>query len=340
VKAVKLVLQWLMFATIALVIVELALRIFALGSTYNVNPTRPGHLFIPGKMQISIKEGYGVRTVNEYGTFDRLAKAVPDSCRFLLFGDSMTEAFQVNNDQVFDNVAEDRFADACGASIEIVNCGRSGYATIDEIVFCRFVKDKIPHRYVLLQFSSGDVIENFLSVHGYSDGEIQPRLRSERDNLVKRAFWFAKWNSVLLSVAHSRYQEFMVYLKSWISGRVVRKIDDERSQARHITEQQKSRLVDLLTIFLREIRSMCAELIVVQIVDHEETIGSYQAAREFCQANGVPYYNLNEHISADDRSKLKTGFMNTKLGVGHLNVQGHQIYGSALASVLCMEIRP
>ncbi|MFA7329614.1 MAG: SGNH/GDSL hydrolase family protein [Candidatus Delongbacteria bacterium] len=212
-------LRWLPISIIiAYAMIEILMRLFHLGNEYNFNPDIKEHLFIEGKRQVTIKEGFGIRNVNKYGTFDAPKKDCKSDNRYLLFGDSMTEAFQVSDDQIYDNVAENFFMDSLGEEIEIVNFGRSGYSTLDELVLYNQVADKIPHKTVIIQFSSGDVIENFMSKNKIVNDGLVPFSRSENGGSLKRIFWLAKRNSVLLNTAHLRFDMLRSYISSWKRG--------------------------------------------------------------------------------------------------------------------------
>lgn len=343
VKASKLI--WIlrsskyMAATVAaliagLLIVELLMRLFYLGNEYSFNPDNQHHTFIDGKNQITIKEGFGIRTVNKYGTFDIEEKPwVEKEDRYLLFGDSMSEAFQVHDSQVYDNIAEQIVLETTGEEIEIVNFGRSGYATIDEIVLYQHVAKIIPHKYVIVQFSSGDAIENTISNNKVVNGNIVPFDRSEKRSMIKSIFWKAKEVSVLVNTLHYRSDMLRSYIKSLKSGTKLETIE-EKKETRRISKFEEEMMLQLLDTFYKIVKENGAKMIFIRIVRDDTCEGSYEALSRFVDEKNIPYLELYERLDSTEVDERRFGFLNTKMGVGHMNRYGHYVTGRMLAEEL------
>ena len=328
----------LAYIAISVIIIELLLRVFNLGNVYNIDPRSEIHIFKPGSKQVTIKEGFGVRNVNSFGTFDRESRQVSDSMRILLFGDSMTEAFQVYDDQVYDNIAEDILKEN-GLDVEIVNFGRSGYGTIDEFALYDGIKDKIAHEIVIIQFSSGDVIENQLSKNKIVGGELVLHNRGEKESRIRSTIWRLKERSLLINMAAARLDVYRTLYDSWRSGKKIEKMDDEVGKALNdITYEQEIYLFTILREFKKCVENSGAKLILIQLIDQTTVNGSYETAKKICEELELGYFSLVDSLSDKEKEEVKVGFMNTKLGYGHLNKVGHKIFGNKLAELIEKEI--
>jgi lysophospholipase L1-like esterase len=98
------------------------------------DPELGWHL-IPGARRIWTSEGRGLIEVNSLGYRDRerQVEKVPRTFRIAVFGDSMTEAVQVNLGQTFCYLLEEQLKRR-GIRNEVLNFGVSGYSPIQELL--------------------------------------------------------------------------------------------------------------------------------------------------------------------------------------------------------------
>src|SRR5262245_37917463 len=106
---------------------------------------------IPGAKLRWTEEGDGLVEINALGLRDRertIAKK-PGTYRIAVFGDSMTEAVQVNLEQTYTQLLEKRLRDH-GWNVEVINFGVSGYSPLQgyltfEIAGKAFQPDLVLH---------------------------------------------------------------------------------------------------------------------------------------------------------------------------------------------------
>ncbi|HXX74390.1 MAG TPA: hypothetical protein VEI50_04625 [Nitrospiraceae bacterium] len=96
---------------------------------------RVGWRHVPGARKLWTEEGRGWVEINKLGYRDheRTLEKHPGTFRIAVFGDSMTEAFQVNLDQTFTHLLEESLGKS-GHRVEVLNFGVSGYSPIQELL--------------------------------------------------------------------------------------------------------------------------------------------------------------------------------------------------------------
>lgn len=111
------------------------------------------------------KEGAGYIQINPQGfrddDFDLAAGA--GTFRIAVLGDSFTDAFQVNHDEIYLEVMQQRLA-ACpplsGRRVEVMNFGVSGFGTTQEWLTWRHYASGYEPDVVLLAFTAGNDVRN------------------------------------------------------------------------------------------------------------------------------------------------------------------------------------
>jgi hypothetical protein len=119
-----------------LLLVEILLPLIGLGYARVWEPEpRLGWHLIPGARRLWTNEGRGLIEINSLGYRDRERQVEkdPKTFRIAVFGDSMTEAVQVNQDQTFCFLLEEQFRQR-GVRGEVLNFGVSGYSPIQELL--------------------------------------------------------------------------------------------------------------------------------------------------------------------------------------------------------------
>lgn len=86
-----------------------------------------------------------------------------DTLRIVVVGDSYTDAFEVEREQAFPAVAERRLTECpalAGRSVEIINLGRRGYGTTEELLALRRFGFAYDPDWVVLAFLTGNDFRN------------------------------------------------------------------------------------------------------------------------------------------------------------------------------------
>ena len=146
---------------------EIALRIMGISypSFYQADPHR-GHALIPGISGWWKHEGKGWISVNKDGLRDKnYPKEKPDNTyRIAVIGDSFAEAIQVNENETFWSLMEEklpqceRFKDQ---NIEVINFGVGDYGTAQEYMTLKHhVSQYSPDLVLLAVFTGNDIINN------------------------------------------------------------------------------------------------------------------------------------------------------------------------------------
>ena len=125
-----------MACLVGLLGVEGGLRLLHMDSPLVWEPDRQlGWRGIPGARRYWTEEGNSLIQINSQGYRDheRQLTKPPGTFRVAVFGDSVTEAVQVNVEQTFCSLLEQRVPSA-NPRIEILNFGISGYSPIQELL--------------------------------------------------------------------------------------------------------------------------------------------------------------------------------------------------------------
>lgn len=320
---------------ISVLITEILLRTVSIYSVNNINSVSNPSIFIAKSENIEIKEGYGVRVANSHGALDREFKNDKEiESRFLLFGDSFTEAFQVSNEHVYDNILEDQFA-INGKKIEFANFGRSGHSTVDELDYYMHFANKIPHDGVMIQFSPNDFIGNLESKYNIDDKtlEITPNRWTNYANSNKsKVVYYLRRNSVLINLLFIRSYELIdVLFSDEVESEIFSKPRfEEIEKTRKVLKQfyEIARCNDVENVMLFQIPNL-----------NNAEDNSDVEIRQICEDIGIKYIDINGEIVdyMNSENKKLNGFINTKFGYGHLNSFGHNFLGRALFSKMTGE---
>ncbi len=154
-------------AIVALIIGEIALRIMQISypSFYQADPYR-GHALIPGISGWWKHEGKAWVSVNKDGLRDKdYAKEKPENTlRIAVIGDSFAEAIQVNEEQTFWSLIENKLPQCQKfqqQNIEVINFGVGDYGTAQEYMTLKHhVSQYSPDLVVLAVFTGNDIINN------------------------------------------------------------------------------------------------------------------------------------------------------------------------------------
>jgi hypothetical protein len=123
-----------------------------------------GKTFVPGARYVSRKEGYSSGRFNSHGFRDRERtwEKAAGVTRMVVLGDSYVEALQVELDEAFPALLEDRLNAAEGQGrYEVLALGQSGFGTVEDLVRYRaFGKAYRPDVVLLAVTTSNDFRDN------------------------------------------------------------------------------------------------------------------------------------------------------------------------------------
>jgi lysophospholipase L1-like esterase len=155
-------------------LVEIGLRLVGMGTDRVWEPhPRFGWHHVPGATTHFTEEGDGWVRINSLGYRDRERTQTkpPGSYRIAVFGDSMTEGMQVNLDQTFCQVLEERLSQR-GRPCEVLNLGISGYGPLQELLLAREELPRLkPDCVVLALFLDNDIADSHPNLRATGPGD-------------------------------------------------------------------------------------------------------------------------------------------------------------------------
>jgi len=125
------------------------------GPIYIPHP-KLGATLLPNQSFQSVSSCFNAEvTINSNGFRDKNRSELKSKPRYAFLGDSMVEAIQVDDDNVFNMVLEKRYPD-----YEFLNFGRSGFGTVQEFLLYQDIVRKYHPDIVVLMFLPGNDIRN------------------------------------------------------------------------------------------------------------------------------------------------------------------------------------
>ncbi|HEV8198710.1 MAG TPA: hypothetical protein VGS03_01670 [Candidatus Polarisedimenticolia bacterium] len=155
----------------ALAIAEIGVRLLGLEGRARVRivPGK-GITFEPGAAYRHVKEGFSEGRFNAQGFRDRERSVArpPGGYRILVLGDSFVEGLQVNLDEAFPAVLEDRLRRRPGGNrTEVLAMGQSGFGTASELMrYLDFGAAYDPDVVLLAFYAGNDVRDNSVVLNG------------------------------------------------------------------------------------------------------------------------------------------------------------------------------
>jgi lysophospholipase L1-like esterase len=334
-----------------------------------------GYGLRPGATGVWTREGRGRVTISPDGLRDRIhdRHPAPGVRRVALLGDSFSEALQVDLEQSWWKLLEQRlnrqtpcaFRKGFPAGVEIINFGVGGYGTGQQLLtWRRKARDQQPNTVVLAMYLGNDIQDNTPRPR-----QDQPVFRlgpdgalvldnSFRDSPGSRFRFSTLGRGLNRLLNHSALLQLANEAKNRWSGRQPLASPAPGAPGLHLERDDPSgwALTEALLRQLRdEVTASGAQLLVTSLSTPEQLWpdrGERQAffrragedpfAREkrlagLLSALRVPYIPLAEAMrdQADQNRLILHGFQGQQLGVGHWNVTGHRLAAELLARRLC-----
>lgn len=253
---IRKVAPFILWQLIAILFVEFALFFAGLGEEeiFKLDPVL-GFRHMTNKRVTWRSEGFACSYLNSDGLRSEevtLSKP-PGVYRIALLGDSLTESLQVNLEQSFGRVLQDRLKNR-GFQVQVLNFGTSGYSTAQEYLQLKGQVLKYQPDLVLVCYNSRDIFENWspadqvitnvrpCAVHfpgGHlvvDSGQVVLWLKSPRAKILRQCEWLRE-NSRLwglfsaLELDWSLHNESYRFLLSFLTkpGKVLREVGKQAS---------------------------------------------------------------------------------------------------------------
>ena len=150
---------------VAVIIGEAFLRLigFSYPLPYRIDPVR-GKVGRAHAVGVWAVEGNARFRFNAFGFRDapRTLEKAPDVLRLAVLGDSFTEALQVNDDQTYTRLLEQRLNGCFNRPVEVLNFGIGGYGQANQLLTLRHaVLPFKPDGILLLFYPGNDVADNY-----------------------------------------------------------------------------------------------------------------------------------------------------------------------------------
>ena len=314
-----------------------------------------GHKLRPGLTSVDASEGQGRFTINSYGFRDREWRLKADKYRIAVLGDSFTEALQVDLDEAFPRIVEQKLP-----TVETMDFGIRSQGTIQELLTYRHYARRFhPQMAVLAFFPGNDLTDNLqltrprwrMPVWADITGDHLVFHKSRRQILMRlgrpvldialyrSALGQALYNLRLRRVAGEHKNEIAA-AGLWDGAFSDPKTDDAR---------KIWRLTEAAILTLRDEVAADGAKFLVMIVTQDVQVDAPQRAdfqkkhpdldvdfaekylAAFCGKNGIPSLRLSEPFLKYNEATGKAlhGFGENR--GGHWNAEGHRLAGELLA---------
>jgi len=297
---------------------------------------RLGRIYRPGTYVHGI-EGFSWSRINSLGMrgSEPASQAAPGSTRYLLLGDSFTEAFQV---PAVDSYAEgaERLLREEGVSADVVNGGRSGASPASYIYSAEWYAENLRPDRVVVQLSDQDFASDVLNPRGNFylkprgngyEAVLNSEFRSANPIAQRSAFVRRVIEWPLVRLAAENLRKVLA-----ARGPVPENASDSGSDPRLVNW-----VVDALADAYGD-----PVIVFLPTVEYDRDLSKPSAAEERVSAaaaqRGLTLVNpRDDMVSAyETRGVASHGFSNSRIpdSGAHLNAAGHEIVARRLAEAL------
>ena len=319
-------------AALAFAAFEITLRFVAYGVPV-IDPNR-GWVYRDTTVRHLLSEGHGISHWDREGHRESPFRPREPRIRFLAVGDSMTQALQVSDGEVYTARLEQALQEA-GWSAAVVNGGRSSLCAADYVAAARLYRAALSPTWTIVQLRLDDLTTDCRvpsRTHFVEDDEgalsvevIVPRL-----GRVSSWLYQMRRSSAFLDQAIGRASVFQAAtrLPPMFRGGDV---PSEPGRVRPATEYPIERELSMLA-------SAWGGRLTIALTP-EETAGPGEVEQRiirYCTENGLSFVDLRDLFQRFERDQSSPyGFPNSEYAAGHLNPRGHQ----ALASLILTELQ-
>lgn len=346
---------WLRLALAALVILaggEVLVRLWITGPSIHAFDPDIGYSYRPNSELFQAKEGVTRLHFNALGLNDTEITPKDGRCRVMVVGDSYTTALQVPQAQNFSSVAE-----RLDSRLDVVNGGRDGLFLGDlHKVSARLLPAVQPDLvvYVVSQRAvEADIrLPEFSVVTDPATGRVTDAvMRVEAKEALKETFAPLLRESALATRLSSQLQpaavsalQMMQGWRAWLpAGSTAQAAAPAAAPAAAASRPADEEV--LRYVFRRLGDGAPAALLYIDALTYKPnrqaavapTSAKAEAtARRAAERAGIPFFATGEPLAASvaQTGQPPYGFHNALLPGGHLNAQGHEAVGRALAGLV------
>lgn len=305
---------------------ELILRLFIIAPAAVIADDELGWLFRPRALIINSSEGYAHNTMDEMGfNNDEAIQNIREPI-LVIFGDSYTEALQVDRSVNFVSRANSNLE-----CIDLYNTGRSGMSIIHYPILLDRLRQKRNIDNALIILTAGDIRDltssSYIVIRDGDDSEISSiELVGKTPSKLRMHFDQIFSHSALATYLKNRLKAFQVANRN-----VDHKLEEKLTHSIENIDEVK----EIIRYLLRSMeKATDLEILYVPSYDYlagrttEETNTSIKT-REIIQpiAEGmkIPFQSVNGFNEIyKTRGRPPVGFSNKNIISGHLNHFGHE----------------
>jgi lysophospholipase L1-like esterase len=327
---------------IGLLILELFLRIFVYLKTENQihSPDFEGQAKA-GTVYFQAFEGYGT---THYVATDEIETPYTNGMSVVVFGDSFTEGFQVNDDEKYVSITENLLHER-GIEADLHNFGKSSQSLADQIWFYKYIYPQYQPKIAVFQLSLSDFFADnntYDSRINYfikqADGSLQIQhqpIAVQSENKIVR---FISRNSSLVSYGITRFNQIRTLIldKYFTSKNVkststdtIKLIDEETIFEKMAILKKETAGVKLIIILAPPVPYIENDIIVLDNPQYDKLISSLKKIPDLVVIDPSPTF-----VDLLKTNHFPSGSINSVPGHGHWNKDGHTIVGQLLADAL------
>lgn len=289
------------------------------------------------------REGYGISHWNADGVRS-LTKCPMHDKPILAFGDSFTEAYQVNDSEVFTTLLEDKLK-ASGISSPVLNLGFSGGALPQYISSAKQYVEKYSPQWTVVQLRDWDLTKEAWSVerpirferdkHGNGIYVVNQEQRNLARSKVYQAYSLLCSYAALPRYAYERISVFRGMFEK--EAPLFRAGYANTSSATHELDLNKYPLSQEIEL-VREAYGGRLSILYIAPYEPSDPMAASPMETELskiCRLQKVSFVttrSLHERFKSLNKSPF--GFPNSTFNAGHCNRDGHQAMADLLADEL------
>lgn len=282
----------------------------------------------PNQYQINMKEGFAWIKMDSNG-FNNSYPSKKDIPDYLLMGSSHMEAVQMGSEEnagyILNLLLPDEYFYNIGIS------GHTIYRCVNNLKDAN--KQFRPSKGIIIEISQTDLDDKMLS--SVIDGKLKP-IKSYDTGLIYYVQKYAQSIKYLFNqIADWRKMDSKVF------------VSNKRSNSHAVIhyKQYSEKLNDFLALAKSSIQTDKKLLFVYKPTTKIDENGKYistkkdpstELFKEACLRNGIDFIDLSDAFENLYNSKhiLAHGFINSAVGVGHLNKYGHRVFAEEVAKVI------
>jgi hypothetical protein len=363
---------------------ELALRAMAASPWWRVLPTvstqfdgpdaELGYAHRPNVEGLWVRENRALVRINAQGLRDRPRSnaAEPGTMRIAIAGDSITEALQVDESDLFTLRTEEKLR-RMSKNVEVLNFGLSGALPLQQLLFVRSRGLPIGVDAAVFIFSAADFLnplmrnDHFLPAYvdtpsgDVAVGRSYLERRSHRlaETWVGQTFFWIVDHSLVANAIYTRLKlRLLPDLPTGVTSAAARNVcaelrDNLDAQSRLWGAGEPAWAARRVNRFLSDVPKLLEGRPAVFMLsgfgspttrcpaEMQIRAEVVSRARSIIESRGIHFVDLESAIlekMPDENGFHRLGGFGARLGYGHLNPWGHEIYAQVLTEVLASKM--